>query len=53
MQAQALGLREGSEADIRYYVDAGQLLSLWDQLVLPAAVRQAWASWLQSHGRNG
>lgn len=35
--------REGSDDDVRYYVDADQLLELWDELVLPGAVRQAWA----------
>lgn len=45
-------LREGTERDVRYYVDPGQLLDLWDQLVLPPAVRQAWDPWLRSHGRK-
>src|SRR5262252_4947697 len=36
-------LREGTESDVRYYVDAEQLLDLWDELVLPPAVREAWA----------
>jgi hypothetical protein len=45
-------LREGSEDDIRYYVDADHLLDLWDELVLPAVVRQAWAGWLRSHAHN-
>jgi hypothetical protein len=45
-------LREGSEEDVRYYVNADQLLEVWDELVLPAAVRRAWAGWLRSHGRD-
>jgi hypothetical protein len=36
-------LREGTESDVRFYVDADQLLELWDELVLPPAVRDAWA----------
>jgi hypothetical protein len=36
-------LREGTESDVRFYVDAEQLLELWDELVLPPAVREAWA----------
>ena len=40
-------LREGTESDVRYYVDAGQLLDLWDELVLPPAVRQAWTAWVE------
>jgi hypothetical protein len=35
-------LREGSEDDVRHYIDADQLLDLWDELVLPAAVRRVW-----------
>jgi hypothetical protein len=38
-------LREGTEDDV--YVDASCLLELWDELVLPPAVRQAWASWIE------
>ena len=37
-------LREGTESDVRFYVDAEQLLELWDDLVLPPAVREAWAA---------
>jgi hypothetical protein len=44
-------LREGTEADVRFYVDAGQLLELWDELVLPPAVRQAWSGWIARHSR--
>jgi hypothetical protein len=40
-------LREGTESDVRYYVDAEQLLDLWDELVLPPAVREAWAARIQ------
>src|SRR5262245_62663450 len=36
-------LREGTESDVRHYVDAERLLDLWDELVLPPAVREAWA----------
>jgi hypothetical protein len=36
-------LREGTESDVRFYVEGEQLLDLWDELVLPAAVRDAWA----------
>ena len=42
-------LREGTEDDVRRYVDADQLLELWDQLVLPPAVRRAWADWFRRH----
>jgi hypothetical protein len=44
-------LREGTEDDVRYYVDADQLRNLWDELVLPPAVRHAWAGWFRRHRR--
>ncbi len=42
-------LREGTEEDVRFYVDADKLLELWDELVLPPPVRRAWAGWLRHH----
>jgi hypothetical protein len=39
-------LREGTEDDVRSYIDADQLADIFDELVLPATVRQAWSSWL-------
>lgn len=36
-------LREGTEDDVRFYVDPDDLLQLWDDLVLPPSVREAWA----------
>jgi hypothetical protein len=42
-------LREGTEDDVRHYVDADQLLELFDELVLPPPVRRAWADWLPRH----
>src|SRR6201993_2442485 len=36
-------LRERTESDVRFYVEAEQLLELWDELVLPPNVREAWA----------
>jgi hypothetical protein len=38
-------LREGTEDDVRFYVDADQLLELWDELVLPP-FRSAGVDWL-------
>lgn len=32
-------LREGTEDGVRFYTDANLLLELWDELVLPPAVR--------------
>jgi hypothetical protein len=42
-------LREGTEDDVRYFIEPDQLLALWDELVLPAAVRRAWEPWRQRH----
>jgi len=46
-------LREGTEDDVRRYVDADQQLELWDQLVLPPAVRRAWADWFRRRRHVG
>jgi transcriptional regulator with XRE-family HTH domain len=35
-------LREGGPADVLTYVDGALLVDLWDELVLPVAVRSAW-----------
>lgn len=37
-----LVLREGGPDDVRAYVDGALLVDLWDELVLPAAIRTAW-----------
>ena len=42
-------LREGTAADVRFYIDPIELLELWDELVLPSPVRRAWADWIQGH----
>jgi hypothetical protein len=42
-------LREGTEDDVRFYVDPDRLVDLWDELVLPLPVRQAWATWFARH----
>jgi hypothetical protein len=38
-----LVLREGSDDDVLAYVDGALLVDLWDELVLPRAVRAAWS----------
>ena len=40
-------LREGAEDDILRYIDGTLLVDLWDELVLPQAVRAAWAPLIQ------
>lgn len=42
-------LREGTEDDVRRYIVVNDLIDLWDDLVLPRAVSQAWAAWLLEH----
>lgn len=42
-------LREGTEDDVRFYVRPDELLVSWNELVLPPAVRSAWAPWLARH----
>lgn len=44
-------LREGTEEDIRFYIDADLLADIFDELVLPSPVREAWAGWLHSRRR--
>ena len=44
-------LQEGRPADILAYVDGALLADLWDELVLPRAVRFAWAPLVASSGR--
>jgi hypothetical protein len=42
-------LREGNEDDVRRFIQADELVDLWDELVLPRNVRRAWADWLGRH----
>jgi hypothetical protein len=42
-------LREGTDEDVRYFIDIDVLLDLWGELVLPPTVRRAWADWFERH----
>jgi hypothetical protein len=42
-------LREGNEDDIRRFISVDELIELWDDLVLPRHVRQAWVDWVVRH----
>jgi transcriptional regulator with XRE-family HTH domain len=44
-------LQEGAPADILAYVDGALLVDLWEDLVLPRAVRSAWAPLIAASGR--
>jgi len=45
-------LREGTEDDVRFYIDPDELRELWGELLLPPPVRRAWADWLRHHSRG-
>jgi len=45
-------LREGTEDDVRFYIDGDRLLELWDELVLPPPVPEAWTSWIEDRRRT-
>lgn len=40
-------LAEGTDDDVRRFIDLDQLIDLWPDLVLPRHVRTAWALWLK------
>lgn len=40
-------LREGTDDDVRRFIDVDTLVRNWDQLVVPPRVRRAWAEWLR------
>ena len=42
-------LREGTDDDVRRFIDVDQLIDLWGELVLPSHVRTAWARWFSEH----
>ena len=44
-------LQEGRPSDILAYVDGALLVDLWDDLVLPWAVRSAWAPLVSPSGK--
>lgn len=41
-------LREGDLDDVRRLVDGGELVRLWDELYLPARLREAWAPLIEA-----
>lgn len=40
-------LTEGTEDDVRRFIDVDELIERWDDLVLSPHVRRAWAAWLR------
>jgi hypothetical protein len=43
-------MREGTDEDVRRFIDLDELIAMWPRLFLPAEVRQAW---LNSSGCTG
>lgn len=42
-------LREGTDDDVRRFIDVDVLEKLWGAIVVPARVRVAWADWFRRH----
>lgn len=42
-------LREGTDDDVRRFIDVDVLAREWDSLVLPPRVRRAWVTWFRRH----
>jgi len=42
-------LREGTDDDVRDFIDVDVLEKLWETIVVPARVRVAWADWFRRH----
>jgi transcriptional regulator with XRE-family HTH domain len=45
-------LREGEPGDLLAHVDGALLVDLWDELVIPKAIRSAWEPLIASFGAN-
>ncbi len=41
-------IREGSEEDLRFYIDVDELIELWP-IVVPRAHTAAWIDWVRRH----
>jgi hypothetical protein len=42
-------LTEGTEDDVRRFIDVDKLVALWSRLYLSPWVRRAWEAWLREH----
>lgn len=42
-------MREGGAVDIASYIDPEEVIRLWDRMVLPSGVKQAWRAYLELH----
>ena len=43
-------LREGEPDDLRAFIDGALLVDLWEDLVIPAAIRRAWEPIMARYG---
>jgi hypothetical protein len=41
-------MTEGTDDDVRRFVEVDEVVSMWNDLVLPRHVRRAWADWLRT-----
>jgi hypothetical protein len=51
-RAYELVLREGRPSDVLSYLDGALLIDLWNELVLPVAVRAAWNPVVSGQGEK-
>jgi hypothetical protein len=42
-------MAEGTDDDVRSFIDVDEVVELWKELVLPRHVRRAWVEWLREH----
>lgn len=49
-RAYEIVLREAESTDLMTFIDGALLVDLWDDLVLPAGIRQAWEPVIASYG---
>lgn len=50
IQVYQLVLTEGTDDDVRRYINLDELISLWPQLNLSPHVREAWCAFFQARG---
>ena len=43
-------LSHGLAEDVRRFIRVQELAAMWDQMVLPSYVRDAWGPWLRRRG---
>jgi hypothetical protein len=46
-------LSEGTDDDVRHFIRGSELIALWEELVLPNYVREAWEPWIRARRHRG